>query len=77
MAVSVLYVSMSLDGYIADPNDHLGGDDGNRLHQCALTPDGGALPAVRAGRSIGRRNERDRRGPRGTADYRDRRSLGR
>ena len=33
MAVSVLYMSMSLDGYIADPNDHLGGDDGNRLHE--------------------------------------------
>jgi dihydrofolate reductase len=32
MSVSVLYMSMSLDGYIADPNDHLGGDDGNRLH---------------------------------------------
>jgi dihydrofolate reductase len=25
-------MSMSLDGYIADPNDFLGGDDGNRLH---------------------------------------------
>ena len=32
MAASVLYMSMSLDGYIADPNDQLGGDDGNRLH---------------------------------------------
>jgi dihydrofolate reductase len=30
--VSVLYMSMSLDGYIADPNDFLGGDDGQRLH---------------------------------------------
>ncbi len=40
MSVSVLSMSMSLDGYIADPNDHLGGDDGNRLHQWALTPDG-------------------------------------
>jgi hypothetical protein len=29
---SVLYMSMSLDGYIADPNDQLGGEDGNRLH---------------------------------------------
>ena len=40
MSVAVLYMSMSLDGYIAYPNDHLGGDDGNRLHQWALTPDG-------------------------------------
>ena len=40
MAVSVLYMSMSLDGYIADPNDQLGGDDGNRLHHWFVTPDG-------------------------------------
>ena len=33
MSVSVLYMSMSLDGYIADPSDFLGGDDGNRLHE--------------------------------------------
>jgi dihydrofolate reductase len=33
-------MSMSLDGYIADPNDKLGGDDGNRLHEWGLTPDG-------------------------------------
>jgi len=26
-------MSMSLDGYIADPNDALGGEDGNRLHE--------------------------------------------
>jgi hypothetical protein len=32
MPPSVLYMSMSLDGYIADPNDCLGGDDGHRLH---------------------------------------------
>jgi hypothetical protein len=29
---SVLDMSMSLDGYIADPDDFLGGDDGERLH---------------------------------------------
>jgi dihydrofolate reductase len=29
---SVLYMSMSLDGYIADQHDFLGGDDGHRLH---------------------------------------------
>ncbi len=44
MSVSVLYMSMSLDGYIADPNDRLGGDDGNRLHYWYdFTPDEGAL----------------------------------
>jgi dihydrofolate reductase len=29
----VLDMSMSLDGYIADPNDFLGGEDGERLHK--------------------------------------------
>ena len=32
MSTSVLYMSMSLDGYIADTNDYLGGEDGERLH---------------------------------------------
>ncbi|MQA78716.1 MAG: riboflavin biosynthesis protein RibD [Streptosporangiales bacterium] len=32
MSASVLYMSMSLDGYIADLNDYLGGDDDHRLH---------------------------------------------
>lgn len=32
MSVSVLYMSMSLDGYIADPDDFVGGEDGQRLH---------------------------------------------
>jgi dihydrofolate reductase len=40
VSISVLYMSMSLDGYIADHNGQLGGDDGTRLHQWALTPDG-------------------------------------
>ena len=39
MSASVLFMSMSLDGFIADPADSLGGDDGNRLHDWALTPD--------------------------------------
>jgi dihydrofolate reductase len=43
MALSVLDMSMSLDGYIADLNDTLGGDDGNRLHAWGLTPDGTAF----------------------------------
>lgn len=32
MSVSVLFMSMSLDGYIADTNDFLGGEDDHRLH---------------------------------------------
>ena len=35
MSASVLDMSVSLDGYIADPNDFLGGDDGERLHKWA------------------------------------------
>ena len=43
MTVSVLYMSMSLDGYIAGPNDepdNPGGDGFIRLHEWFLTPDG-------------------------------------
>jgi dihydrofolate reductase len=40
MSASVLYMSMSLDGYVADPNDQLGGDNGIRLHAWSYTPDG-------------------------------------
>lgn len=32
MSTAVLDMSMSLDGYIADLDDYLGGDDGHRLH---------------------------------------------
>lgn len=35
MSGSVLDMSMSLDGYIATPDDFLGGDDGERLHSWA------------------------------------------
>ena len=35
MSISVLDMSVSLDGYIADPDDFLGGDDGERLHTWA------------------------------------------
>ena len=35
MSISVLDMSVSLDGYIADPDDFLGGDDGERLHKWA------------------------------------------
>jgi dihydrofolate reductase len=43
VSASVLYMSMSLDGYIAGPNDELGngfGDDGQRLHDWFVTSDG-------------------------------------
>ena len=64
MSASVLYMSMSLDGYIADPNDRLGGEDGNRLHHWGLTPDrkgsrtdgpalGPSLPAAQQHRRAG------------------------
>jgi dihydrofolate reductase len=35
MSAAVLDMSMSLDGYIADPDDYLGGHDGERLHHWA------------------------------------------
>src|SRR5918998_1633161 len=38
--ISVLDMSMSLDGYIADPNDFLGGEDGERLHKWADADEG-------------------------------------
>jgi dihydrofolate reductase len=43
VSASVLYMSTSLDGYIAGPNDELGngfGDDGQRLHDWFVTSDG-------------------------------------
>ncbi len=43
MSTSVLYMSMSLDGYIAGPDDepgNPGGDGFDRLHDWFVTPDG-------------------------------------
>jgi dihydrofolate reductase len=43
VSASVLYMSMSLDGYIAGPNDEAGnpgGDGFDRLHEWFVTPDG-------------------------------------
>ena len=57
MSSSVLYMSMSLDGYIADPNDFLGRDDGHRLHDW-FAPDGEFVRAVRAGQGAARRGVR-------------------
>ena len=48
MPPSVLDMSVSLDGYIADPDDFLGGEDGERLHKWA-DADAESGRAVRAG----------------------------
>jgi len=40
MAISVLDMSISVDGFIADPDDYLGGEDGERLHAWAASPSG-------------------------------------
>ncbi len=50
MAATVLYMSMSLDGFIAGPNerpDNGLGDGGERLHEWALTGAGGDHKEVR------------------------------
>jgi dihydrofolate reductase len=53
VSVSVLYMSMSLDGYIAGPNDepgNAGGDGFDRLHEWLSTPGGeSGRPAGPAG----------------------------
>ena len=52
MASTILYMSMSLDGFVAGPNEGPGnglGDGGARLHEWALTGaggDAGGVPAV-------------------------------
>jgi hypothetical protein len=43
VSASVLFMSMSLDGYIAGPNDepsNPGGDGFGRLHEWIVSPDG-------------------------------------
>ena len=53
MSATVLYMSMSLDGFIAGPNEGPGdglGDGGHRLHEWALTgADTGEMEVVPAG----------------------------
>ena len=54
MSATVLYMSMSLDGYIAGPNEGPGnglGDGGHRLHEWALT--GGDAGRESVGRPAG------------------------
>ena len=71
MPISVLDMSMSLDGYIADPNDFLGGEDGERLHKWA-DADGEAVD-VRADETVPGPMERGGCGPSGrrTAELMD------
>ena len=61
MSASVLYMSMSLDGYIAGPNDepdNPGGDGFDRLHEWITTPDGGyGRPSGPAGELFDEMNE--------------------
>ncbi len=56
MSASVLYMSMSLDGYISGPNDepdNPGGDGFDRLHHWGVTPEGELFrPAGSAGQLI-------------------------
>src|SRR5690348_14452085 len=60
MSVSVLYMSMSLDGFIAGPNDDVGnpgGDDFMRLHAWFVTPGGEFFrPSGPAGQLIDEQN---------------------
>ena len=80
MSASVLYMSMSLDGYIAGPNDepgNPGGDGFDRLHEWFVTPDGEfGRPSGPAG-ELCDEMERDRRGAGGSAYRGAGRSLGR
>jgi dihydrofolate reductase len=55
VSTSVLYMSMSLDGYIAGPNDdpgNPGGDRFERLHEWFLTADGEFRPSGPAGQLV-------------------------
>ncbi len=52
MSASVLYMSMSLDGFVAGPNEGPGiglGDGGHRLHEWSLTGADADQEGVRAG----------------------------
>jgi dihydrofolate reductase len=56
VSTSVLDMSMSLDGYIAGPNDepgNPGGDGFNRLHEWSFTPDGNFHRSGPAGEVLG------------------------
>ena len=71
MSKSVLYMSMSLDGYIAGPNDqpgNPGGDGFVRLHEWyGFAADAGPTEETSdsegMGKALSRRNQRNRRCP--------------
>ena len=46
MSTSILDMSVSLDGYISDLDDYLGGDDGERLHRWADPDPGSGEPSA-------------------------------
>lgn len=48
MPKSILDMSISLDGYIATPDDFLGGEDGERLHHWASSPAADSGPSSSA-----------------------------
>ena len=55
MSATVLYMSMSLDGFIAGPNEGPGnglGDGGHRLHEWAMTRGDVDLEAARRSGSV-------------------------
>ena len=59
MPAAVLYMSMSVDGYIAAPNDepgNPGGDDFIRLHEWGLTPEGTFRESGPAGELLAEQN---------------------
>ena len=74
--LELLYMSMSLDGYIAGPTMSSAGAWETAANGCTTGRHSGrgVLPAAR---TTDRRAARDRCGPGGTADCRARRSLGR
>lgn len=47
MSTAVLFMAVSLDGYISTPDDFLGGADGNRLHACWVQQPPATLPEDR------------------------------
>ena len=56
MSATVMYMSMSLDGFIAGPNDECGnglGDYGRRLHDWLLTSGKPSFPSGVPGRPPG------------------------
>jgi dihydrofolate reductase len=49
VSISVLDMSMSIDGYISDPSDFLGGEDGERLHKGADADGASGRPSAPIG----------------------------